>query len=749
MVRVRLARAGCAVVLCAAAGTVAALPAATPAGAIDGSTGIAGAKVAPSWQVNGVVHSITASGGVIYVGGAFTSVRPPGAPLGTDEVPRTGLAAFDAATGDLLTAFAPVIASSSSTPVTVYGLSTSADGSTVYASGQFTTVDGVAHSNVVAVNAADGSLAPWRTVVPTGIVYDVRATSAGVYLGGSFGVVNGVRRTNAALVDGSGVLQPWAPQVSGGAVRQVILNPDGSSVALAGSFTSVGGVAHRGLEAVDTSTGAPLASWGSGPALSATFQVYHAAYDASHIYVGGVDFGGKNEFDGTAALNWADGTPAWIDYCQGDTHGVALLRGVLYAGGHSHDCHRVAGGYPVLRTHQDLAAVSATDGTMLDWFPTSNSAPSSSPEQTGPRVLATDGTDLYAGGDFTQVNGLPQQGFARFTTTSDAAPSAPTPPTAELQSDGSVAIQVQTVMDADDGTLSYTVLRDGRTPVATVSASSRFWSLPVFATSDPAPPKGRHSYVVTVSDGTQSLTSRQSNAVTVGGTAPATWKDAVTASAPVTWWRLGDAPGATTAADSTSRSPGGLYTTSGVQLGLPGAMPSDANTSAAFDGSNGGAASRITVRDPQIFSAGIWFRTTTRQGGKLFGFGDKQTGLSNNYDRQVYMTNDGRLVFGVYSGGAQTLTTNWAYNDGRWHYAVGTLSAAGMSFYVDGNLIGSNSVTDAQQFVGYWRVGGDNVSGWPNQPTGGRIAAQLDEFSVWQYALSQTTVQQLYALGQQ
>ena len=55
-----------------------------------------------SWQTNDTVFALAYANGVIYVGGNFTSVRPPGAPLGTGEVPRNHLAAFDANTGDLL-----------------------------------------------------------------------------------------------------------------------------------------------------------------------------------------------------------------------------------------------------------------------------------------------------------------------------------------------------------------------------------------------------------------------------------------------------------------------------------------------------------------------------------------------------------------------------------------------------------------------------------------------------------------------
>ncbi|MFG2355928.1 hypothetical protein [Streptomyces sp. NPDC048521] len=55
-----------------------------------------------TWQTDGTVWSVASARGVVYVGGTFDSVRPPGAKPGEREVTRRGFAAFDAATGELL-----------------------------------------------------------------------------------------------------------------------------------------------------------------------------------------------------------------------------------------------------------------------------------------------------------------------------------------------------------------------------------------------------------------------------------------------------------------------------------------------------------------------------------------------------------------------------------------------------------------------------------------------------------------------
>lgn len=120
---------------------------------------------------------------------------------------------------------------------------------------------------------------------------------------------------------------------------------------------------------------------------------------------------------------------------------------------------------------------------------------------------------------------------------------------------------------------------------------------------------------------------------------------------------------------------------------------------------------------------------------------------SNQYDKHVYMSNDGRLIFGVYSGGTRTITTPAAYNDGTWHHVVATQGTGGMALYVDGQLRASNALyTGNENYSGYWRVGGDNLNSWPNQPTSSFFAGQIDETAVYPTALSSAQVSAHYAL---
>nr|WP_284291081.1 hypothetical protein [Angustibacter aerolatus] len=62
------------------------------------------------------------------------------------------------------------------------------------------------------------------------------------------------------------------------------------------------------------------------------------------------------------------------------------------------------------------------------------------------------------------------------------------------------------------------------------------------------------------------------------------------------------------------------------------------------------------------------------------GYGGSSTGLSGGAanDRHVYMSNNGRLNFGVNASGKQVITSPLAYNDNKWHLATASLGADGM-----------------------------------------------------------------------
>ena len=93
------------------------------------------------------------------------------------------------------------------------------------------------------------------------------------------------------------------------------------------------------------------------------------------------------------------------------------------------------------------------------------------------------------------------------------------------------------------------------------------------------------------------------------------------------------------------------------------------------------------------------------------------------------MFDDGRLRFGVWTGFRPTSSTSpKAYNDGTWHHMVATQGSDGMKLYVDGELVGTNPQTAAQDYTGYWRVGGDTTWGGNSS---NYFAGSIDEVAVY------------------
>ncbi|WP_230116010.1 PKD domain-containing protein, partial [Microbacterium foliorum] len=190
---------------------------------------------------------------------------------------------------------------------------------------------------------------------------------------------------------------------------------------------------------------------------------------------------------------------------------------------------------------------------------------------------------------------------------------------------------------------------------------------------------------------------------------------------------------------------------SGVSNTSPGAVQGTTGASAStFSGSTSGrVSSAASAKGDDNYAAEAWFKTSTTRGGKIFGYGSAQTSGSGTNDRNVYMLNNGRLTYGVYPGSTKTVTTTGSYNDNKWHHVVSTLSPGGMVLYVDGKVVAQDtSVVSAQDnYLGYWRVGYDSLSGWPNAPTSASFAGGIDEFAVYPDALSAAQVAQHYATG--
>jgi Concanavalin A-like lectin/glucanases superfamily len=211
---------------------------------------------------------------------------------------------------------------------------------------------------------------------------------------------------------------------------------------------------------------------------------------------------------------------------------------------------------------------------------------------------------------------------------------------------------------------------------------------------------------------------------------------------------LNEASGSTVAVDASNNAVNGTYrgamTTS---TATPSACKRDVSGAYVLNGSTSFVSTPTLITNPQVFSVEVWFKTTVAS-GKLIGFGNTVSGLSAQYDRHLYLTTGGKIAFGTYRSGFQTISSPLSYNDGNWHHAVGTGSSTGMVLYIDGVQVASNaSFSTFEIYNGYWRVGYDNQSGWAGAGANNFFTGSMKFAAAYSTALTAAQVSQHYASG--
>lgn len=551
-----------------AAASMVGFSSAGPAGALTGPVAMT-ADDLPTWQTNGVVWALAQADGVVFAGGTFSAVRPPGAAAGTSEQPALNFQAFDAASG------APTSCRLSFTvgsgTATVRALAVSPDKKTLYAGGTFGAVNGTPASNLAAIDIATCALRTDFKVSVSAQVRGITATADTVYFGGNFTSIGGQVRQHFAAVGTTGALRPFAPAADD-IGKAVLVTPDGSKVVLGGDFDTVNGADSHALAVVDATTGANVRTYPGFIPPTSTVQDLTA--DATGFYTGNEGTGG-GVFDGRIAVDFSTLNQRWRDTCLGATQAVQVYKGVLYSASHAHDCSSM-GQFPQMDDRQHLLAESvAGPRPLLGWFPDTDDGPAGT-EQIGPRALTTaskGGTDyLWVGGEFTRIasNGnRPQQGLVRFASTPDTrSPSVPQAVTAALIH-GGVRLSWQASLDLDDSALTYTVYRNGAR-IGTVSAGSTFWIRPTIGLADSATEPGTtYTYQVAASDAAGNTSARSAAAsVTTYGTATSA---TLTVEDSADSYANAGAPSAAYGADQQLAVRGSSAYTAYLRFGLPAA----------------------------------------------------------------------------------------------------------------------------------------------------------------------------------
>lgn len=521
------------VALTAALGAVQPASAAVSAVANVGSSG-ATADALPTVQVNGIVWTQVVVGNVVFAGGQFSTARPAGAAPGKSAVRRSNLLAFDIRTGKLIHTFAPTINGA------VRALAVSPDKKTLYVGGAFTAVNGKKRLRFAALATGNGGLKVHAPAF-SNEVRAILATGSTIFVGGTFSKVGSTKRSRlASLSATTGKVKKWKPAANG-EVLALTLTPDRKSIVAGGSFSKIGRTAACGTARLNGSTGGVLAwsvntivrNCGKGTAIMSLTA------DASRVYGSGYSYGGGN-YEGVFAAT-SSGRLSWLQDCRGDTYGVAVANGRVYSVGHAHNCANI-GGFPESQpqsTYRALAVTAGATGTvgtspggyktfrgqpspsLVNWFPSLTPGKITGQNQAAWSVVAS-GPYVVLGGEFTAVNGSPQQGLVRMASPA-AAPRKQGPigvtagakPAVTAQADGSVAVSWNTVWDRDDQTLTYTLWR-GTTVVSRQTVGSLFWKRTTLTVRDTAVSPGeKHTWRVEVSDSAGNRVTSASTSLTV------------------------------------------------------------------------------------------------------------------------------------------------------------------------------------------------------------------------------------------
>lgn len=368
--------------------------------------------------VGNKTFAIVPSATGIVLGGEFTSVG---------GIVEQGLALIDLTTGKADPAF------TGSQDGMVLDMVKTADGLGAYVAGDFNTVDGASHPNIVKIDAATGAVDGAFSAKPNSDVWQMSLAGNALYIGGKFKRVGNIARVHAAKLDPlTGAVDPtWVANTTGpagklranGMVMGIQATPDGSKVFLAGPFQTINGTTVTGGIAVLNGTtgaflpnqiGGVMGCGGVGPWINRLY----ISDDGLRLYGGDVCPDYVYQWD-TVNL----GTPSnptgllWRDKCNGGMQGRLEVNGHFYYG--THGGNKGSGGSctaypngPNVTTQQRFWVYGSTDGYLLPYAPEFDSP-------MGVWSFAASPEGLLVGGDFSFAGArdVVQQGFALFRGT--------------------------------------------------------------------------------------------------------------------------------------------------------------------------------------------------------------------------------------------------------------------------------------------------------------------------------------------
>jgi hypothetical protein len=359
------------------------------------------------------VKSMVPSNGIMYVGGKFSRVQTR--PDGVWHTRASVYSFHYSGTGKYkLAAFAPKVMNGSS-PGVVNKVLIAYGGTSVILGGSFTSVNGVARSNLAKVSLTNSTTAAavQSFALTNGAVSDIERAKNQYMVSGSFTAVDGHAQVGIASVSQAGGFTTYFNSKLTGVISStagptkaahIAVNPKGTELVAIVNTSNIDGLARRHLAKWSLgTTHATLQNWVAAKSNATDCQVYAAVRDIAYtpdglyfytVASGGPKYGGLCD----QAIKWlasARGTvnPLWSSRTCGDTMWSALVyRGVLYSAGHMKCIELTPGGTQDFVTRNGIFALNADTGRALTWR-------SDQPRCEGGKTLAVAGGYFFAGTD--------------------------------------------------------------------------------------------------------------------------------------------------------------------------------------------------------------------------------------------------------------------------------------------------------------------------------------------------------------
>ncbi|HSC21425.1 MAG TPA: LamG-like jellyroll fold domain-containing protein, partial [Solirubrobacterales bacterium] len=218
-----------------------------------------------------------------------------------------------------------------------------------------------------------------------------------------------------------------------------------------------------------------------------------------------------------------------------------------------------------------------------------------------------------------------------------------------------------------------------------------------------------------------------------------TYEETVLTDGPHGYWRLGEAAGATVAADASGHGNGGAYKNS-VELGITGGLITDTDTSASFN--TGGTLEKDHILVPGSGTLDLGDTFTLEAWIRRDGTGLTDCILDKGEGSFIFRFDGADHLLLRRNGVADIARSTTKIADSKWHHVVATKSGASVHIYVDGVDVTGTVTNSACTNTSVALTIGASNAGEEDFFRGG-----IDEVAVYPFVLSVADVERHFKAG--